>query len=134
MTQKERLVQLIIDSVNGCARNWAEVIADHLLANGVIVPPCKDGDTVYVLDIIADNCKCADCDYYYAGGMGDSAECERTKHGYRYHKCIEIIEKIAIRQAVLSWLSFDDFGKTVFLTREEAEKALAETTDKNLQE
>lgn len=126
MTQKERLVQLIIDSVNGCARNWAEVIADHLLANGVIVPPCKDGDTVYVLDIIADNCKCADCDYYYAGGMGYSAECERTKHGYRYHKCIEIIEKIAIRQAVLSWLSFDDFGKTVFLTREEAEKALAE--------
>lgn len=26
---------------------WFETIADHLLANGVIVPPCKVGDTVY---------------------------------------------------------------------------------------
>lgn len=126
MTPKERLIELIMESVDGCARNWAEVIADHLLANGVIVPPCKAGDTVYVLDIFPDNCKCADCDYYYAGGMGDSSECERTKDGYRHHKCIEIIEQIAIRQAILSWLSFDDLGKTVFLSREEAEKAIAE--------
>ena len=41
--QRERLVELIQASVNGCARNWAEVIADYLLANGVIVPPCKVG-------------------------------------------------------------------------------------------
>jgi hypothetical protein len=45
---REKLVSLIQDSVGGCARNWAEVIADHLLANGVIVPPCKVGDTVYI--------------------------------------------------------------------------------------
>lgn len=37
MEQKERLINLIIESVGGCARNWAEVIADHLLANGVVV-------------------------------------------------------------------------------------------------
>ena len=48
--QRERLVELIQASVNGCARNWAEVIADHLLANGVIVPPCKVGDTVYCVN------------------------------------------------------------------------------------
>ena len=37
MTERERLIELIIASVKGCARNWAEVIADHLLANGVKV-------------------------------------------------------------------------------------------------
>jgi hypothetical protein len=47
--ERKRLVKLIQDSVDGCAENWARVIADHLLENGVIVPPCKVGDTVYVL-------------------------------------------------------------------------------------
>lgn len=41
---KDRLIELIQQSVNGCARNWAEVIAEYLLANGVIVPPCKVGE------------------------------------------------------------------------------------------
>lgn len=45
--QRDRLIELIQNAVNGCARHWAEIIADHLLANGVIVPPCKVGDTVY---------------------------------------------------------------------------------------
>ena len=38
---RDRLIELIQESVNGCARNWAEVIADYLLANGVIVPPVQ---------------------------------------------------------------------------------------------
>ena len=42
MTQKERLVELIIQSVDGCARHWAEIIADYLLDNGVIVMCCED--------------------------------------------------------------------------------------------
>jgi len=37
---RERLIELIQKSVNGCARNWAETIADYLLENGVIVTPC----------------------------------------------------------------------------------------------
>lgn len=49
MTDRERLIDFIIDAVEGCARNWAELIADHLLEMGVIVPPCKMGDTVYVI-------------------------------------------------------------------------------------
>ena len=40
---RDRLIELIQNAVNGCARHWAEIIADHLLANGVIVPiRCKD--------------------------------------------------------------------------------------------
>ena len=43
MTDREKLIELIQNAVNGCARHWAEIIADYLLANGVIVPiRCKD--------------------------------------------------------------------------------------------
>ena len=34
---RERLVEMIQDAVGGCARHWAEIIADRLLANGVVV-------------------------------------------------------------------------------------------------
>ena len=47
MNDRDRLIELIQNAVNGCARHWAEIIADYLLANGVIVPPCKVGDKVY---------------------------------------------------------------------------------------
>lgn len=50
--ERERLIELIQNAVNGCARNWAEVIADCLISAGVIAPPYKVDDTVYV---IADN-------------------------------------------------------------------------------
>lgn len=47
---RDRLIKLIQDAVKGCAKHWAEIIADYLLENGVIVPPCKVGDTVYQID------------------------------------------------------------------------------------
>ena len=50
MTERERLIELIQKSVNGCARNWAETIADYLLSNGVIVPPCKFNDDLWWID------------------------------------------------------------------------------------
>ena len=40
MPEKELMIQLIQEAVGGCARHWAEVIADHLLANDFRhVPP-----------------------------------------------------------------------------------------------
>ena len=35
---REKLIELIQDSVNGCARHWAEIIADYLLENDVDIP------------------------------------------------------------------------------------------------
>ena len=78
-------------------------IADYLIANGVIVPPCKIGDTVYyvrgenILKIVAE-------------------WIETNAYGW----CV------CGKYPPLSTFSFrfDDFGKTVFLTREEAEKAM----------
>ncbi len=46
---RDKLIELIQDAVGGCARHWAEIIADHLLKNGVIIPPCKLGDTVWYI-------------------------------------------------------------------------------------
>jgi hypothetical protein len=115
MTQKERLVQLIIDSVNGCARNWAEVIADHLLANGVIVPPCKVGDMIFGV-VPKYNIKEGRVKYEV-----DKIEIKDLA----YMSCDRIWEVLFI---VIDekYEQFGTFGKTVFLTREEAEKALAE--------
>lgn len=44
---RERMIEMIQNSVGGCARHWAEIIADNLLANGVIVPPVAVGQTVF---------------------------------------------------------------------------------------
>jgi hypothetical protein len=37
MDVRKKLVEIIQNSVGGCARHWAEVIADFLIANGVTV-------------------------------------------------------------------------------------------------
>lgn len=37
MTDREKLVEMIQDSVEGCAEYWAGRIADHLIAHGVTV-------------------------------------------------------------------------------------------------
>lgn len=37
MSDREKLIELIQAAVNGCSTYWAGLIADHLLANGVVV-------------------------------------------------------------------------------------------------
>ena len=49
MTERERLEELLMASPTDFDGNRnVGVIADYLIAKGVIVPPCKVGDTVYV--------------------------------------------------------------------------------------
>lgn len=38
MSNRENLINLIRESVDGCARNWAEQIADYLMEHGTYVP------------------------------------------------------------------------------------------------
>ena len=52
---RERLIQLIGDLPfaeyeNYNSEEWAEHFADHLIENGVVVLPCKVGQTVYIVD------------------------------------------------------------------------------------
>lgn len=95
MTQREKLINLIYNTQH--MTDISEVV-DHLLANGVIVPSVKVGDTVYEFwsprrDIVL-------IDEVTVIGIGFDT-------GSEYYE-------------------FDDFGERVFLTREEAEAALKE--------
>lgn len=117
---RDRLIELMTDAPCGvlppcfhdkevdCSRRVCskcnEQFADYLLANGVIVPPCKVGDTVYV-----------------AGKF--------TKQILSFK-----VSSISYSESDM-WLICDNgavvsvaeqIGKTVFLTREEAERALQE--------
>ena len=81
-----------------------ECIADHLLTNGVIVPPCKVGDRLY--EIV-----------------------EMPKHTFISEFPIIVEPQQIIYRNIIgnhSCIPFDKIGKTVFLTRKDAEKALKE--------
>ena len=123
---RDRLIDLIHDSDLSLD---SVRLTDHLLANGVIVPPCKVGDTVYAIsESRIEECHCYEimihgsemsvetehnCDY-------DCKGCPFSAWGQDYsgeHSCQG--------EYGIHFFNFEDFGKTVFLTREEAEKALA---------
>lgn len=78
-----------------------EILADHLLANGVIVPPVKIGDTVYYITGIHNTLvKGAKVKEIYIG-----------ESGFAYHLCTGY-DYFTLQQ------------DEIFLTREEAERAL----------
>lgn len=104
MTQKERLIELIIQSVDGCARHWAEIIADYLLSNGVIVPPCKVGDTAYLI------------------GWFDATVKEEKILYLTYDSRLNNL----VFETAMCLFDANQIGKFVFLNREAAEKALKE--------
>jgi hypothetical protein len=102
---RDRLIRLI-NHCTSCEECRDEDIADHLLANGVIVPPCKVGDTVYSIVEGIDFVLVGEV-YEYVVGR-EHFVFRSTRKGYFTLAFTEI-----------------DIGKTVFLTRGEAEKALA---------
>lgn len=104
MEMRDRLIELLIDSV----RYTYEDQADHLLANGVIVPPCKVGDVVYDICTIFD----------------ESTLKPKTVIKPRI---IDFASKVGfIIESKGLVIGEKEFGKTVFLTKEEAEKAVKE--------
>lgn len=74
--------------------------------------PCKVGDTVYMLSYRYDCKKNYDCKAFQKWKCMENIPCEYEKKEYFVKKS----------QFCLSMMNF--LGKTVFLTREEAEKAL----------
>ena len=100
MTDKERLIELIKQGNGGYDFNSLEKIADHLIANGVIVLSCKVGDVVFQTD------------------------------GVRIYE-LEIFDIYLYKNKPYYETESIDFdgdaiGKSVFLTKEEAEQALKE--------
>lgn len=132
MTQKEKLIELInsADKLHGSVYAGVKYplttaqLADCLLANGVVVLPCKVGDTVYRLfDDDYEQFVVTGITIHMSGNTLISAECDIHGHGfYNYRKCKE---DFCGRNAACYTQFYDfDIGKTVFLTREEAEAAL----------
>ena len=114
MTDRERLTALLMAGAgdfikkNG-ALNCSK-LADYLLEHGVIVLPCKVGDRVY--DI--------------TGRKTVSVYKVRAIRVELFGLFIEwdIVEGFVWQS--LSGINADEIGKTVFLTREDAERALKE--------
>ena len=112
---EEKLTEIIANMPNSvdCIVAEAEYIADHLLANGVIVPPCKMGTTVYRVVEMGTGVH-----YKQVGRHG---------YGFKFVPCEEKIKRF-IRTVEVTKNNFFDicvnFGKTIFLTKEEAERAL----------
>lgn len=105
MTDRDRLIELLfkVTEEKDCPQPCE--IADYLIANGVIVPPCKVGDTVY----------------YLAHSM--HTKITKVKSG----KVVRIaITESGIDLFVDNWTAKLPYGKRSFLTKEEAEQALAE--------
>lgn len=93
--------------------NIYNLVADYLLANGVIVPPCKVGDKTFLLlektsggyDIVESECVYI-AENKYSKVYSMAFDCPEIGNTLEYHLA--------------------DFGKWVFLTKEEAEQALKE--------
>lgn len=106
MSEHERLVELLEKAPKGLRY---EDLPDYLLENGVIVLPVKIGQTVYEIQQDRTLQK-----WYVYGiikydGQEWAAKAKNNKNKWNY------IDKT---------FAFRLFGKTVFLTKKEAEKAL----------
>lgn len=111
---RDRLIELLENHIllkYFIGKMQAEKLADYLLANGVIVPPMNIGQQCFILGYDFGECKeCVkEC----------RVSCVTQKKNGSF--AIRISET---KYSATHNFTPDDIGKTVFLTREEAEQAL----------
>lgn len=118
---RDRLIELLKQADDECAEYicehenaadripWYDFFVKILLDNGVVVLPCKVGQTVYMIDDY-------DCEPYVLAVKIDNIKIDKISVwvGLRYPLGMKYSPLVPV----------DDIGKTVFLTREEAEQAL----------
>ena len=111
---RDRLVELLTETFDeqyqATRLIMPEQTADHLLANGVIVPPCKVGDTVYVAKL--NLCGAHQTKAFIITHIITAETSDRVSRKYRADGVCPLL------------FTSENLGKTVFLTKEEAEKAL----------
>jgi hypothetical protein len=105
----------VVGRMQGKRYTLLSEVADYLLANGVIVPPCKIGDMVYIID--EGDGECADD---YVLGV-------KVLQFFINENGIALDLKLPLGMRLNTWAVI---GKNVFLTKEEAEKALAERSNR----
>ena len=105
--------------INGCIvpklyKHLAEY--EDLEEQGLLLKlPCKVGTTVYVIDTIYE------CDNDYMDCIMEFPDRYQCERGF---KCEYEHEKLVVRPESFDFKMLNNFNKTVFLTKEEAEKAL----------
>lgn len=97
---------------------YVEDIAEKLIAEGVIALPCKFGQTVFVVCNTVERIKLEIETCIYETKIDHISIGARGAEFHMLYRCITHPD--------CDWFIEKDIGKTVFLTREEAEKALAE--------
>lgn len=119
MTEFERLKCLIDEAMRlqeeKCCRCSIGDIAQFLIDNGVIAPPCEIGDKIYYADRI----------------LGRAVEFKvfeiRVNAFFGMREILETVwAEHTDGNAQTHSFTFEQFGKTVFLTKAEAEAALME--------
>ena len=118
---RNRLIELIDDFIHNIdVTKWYseehdEGLADYLLKNGVICPPCNVGDTVYI-----------PWEYAETNGIAFFVVTSMVFDDKKPYIVTNFESDDEIFSAIHNHgvFCFDDFGKTVFLTKEEAEKVL----------
>lgn len=122
---RDRLIELLTDNLPKAdnplqfvSDELVERLVDYLLENGVIVPPCKIGDTVY--EVV----KSRKGDYSHINTstcIGFHIVNAPKKRGHTRHSYI-VVHYSATNST--RHFSFDKIGKTVFFAKEEAEQVL----------
>ena len=118
MTDREKLIELLCKAPLGFKtfenqyyKSTISKIADHLIANGVIVTPCKVGDKVYIVKSRTSD----DKNLYIIEDVVKRIIFDKSEDTGFIHSRIEFFNT----SSVSDWLF-----QNIFLTREEAEKAL----------
>ena len=138
-SDKNRLIELIIkcdkdNEVLECfqkrpkKRQSAEIIADHLLANGVIVPPVEVGGEIWVIDREDGEAVDISCVMF----LGKSKGCIIATswiNDYDLDETLEFHINETQNNFVTDLKVYPD--EDCFLTKEEAEQALAERSGGN---
>ena len=107
--QRERLVELLRKSGASFERALPEEIADYLLANNVVVLPCKAGDIIYIIGEITG----------------------QIVYDIIHHIMYNGKEFCLVTESGVLVLVEQQLGKTVFLSRAEAEAKLREMQNGN---
>ena len=136
MTERERLLKLVNSFMENATNellyggDFDDFFTDYLLDNGVIVLPCKVGDTVWLVDDVWHLDDKDKWEYHYEKEVvpyeirSILISCNsKNVWTEKFRMCEVKDSKIIDHQRNLE---FDSIGKTVFLAREEAEKALKE--------
>lgn len=114
MNERERLIELlskidyIIDDGKQPVKETIEVIADYLIENGIVLLPCSVNDILYIADEKANIIRVEKVRTFFIGHPS-------YKENTPYLKMI---------RTDCHDIPIDNFGKTVFLTKEEAEQAI----------